>query len=196
MEQFEELQELWQSQNAPPVAAFDARGFAEELRRFGRQQTVINLFKLALMAVAFGRLVTRIHWNPLTLCGGLLAYSALLLYLVLDWRNQIGISRLDFSAASVEFVHGAHERLQHQLNPMRRYFWLFVVGIGGGLNLMLWSIPKLPLTVRIADHLAAVALPFAAYVLGARIRRFRFRRECGAILERVENLLHTMEEQA
>ena len=196
MVRFEELQELWQNQAAPSPGAFDPRGLTEELRRFGRRQTAINLLKVALMAWMFVRLMNSRHWTATAIWGTILMYSGVVTYLVLDWRNQIGISRLDFSASSVEFVRGASERLQHQLNPMRSLFWFFIVTIGGGFNLVLLEPHGASPAVLIGQHLTATALPFAAYLLGEKIREFRFRRECGAVLERVEALLRTMEQHS
>lgn len=196
MAPFEELQELWQNQTAPFVPSADLRGVAEQLRRFGRNQMWINGIKLVVLVCATFRLVTRFHWAPLAAGGAILMFSGLLLYLVLDWRNQIGLSRLDFSAPSVEFVRRTRERLRHQLNPMRKLFWVLVVTIGGGLNLILLARPEKPGLQRIADHVGVTALPFFAYVVGVKIREFRFRRECGAVLEKVESLLRHMGEQA
>ena len=193
MAPFEELQELWQSQPAPLISQLDVHGMAEQLRRFGRRQTWINLFKLIFVPYTLVRLMKAFHWAPLAMCGAALLYIGLFLYLVVDWRNQIGLSRLDFSAPSVEFVRVAHQRLRHQLNPMRRFFWVFVVTIGGGFNLILLSRPGPP---RIFSHVWVTALPFFAYVLRERIRRIRCRRECGAVLEKLESLLKAMENQA
>jgi hypothetical protein len=196
MARFEELQELWQNQPSRTPAAFDARGLAEELRRFGRQQNWINGVKVLLLVCVFWRMPARVHWTPVALCGTLLTMAGVVVYLVLDWRNQIGLSRLDFSAPSVEFVRDARTRLQHQLNPMRRAFWLLVVTVGGGLNLLLLAHPAPLLSVRIARHLSATAVPFAAYVVGQKIREFRFKRECGAVLEKLEALLQALEEKS
>jgi hypothetical protein len=195
MVRFEELQELWQSQAAAAAPAFDARGLTVELRRFGRQQTWINTLKVGVLAVMLFRILSRSHWTPLALSGMVLMYAGLVTYLVLDWRNQIGISRLDFSAPSVEFIRGARARLQHQLNPMRTMFWPLVVTIGGGFNLFLMAHPEGPLYARVARHLTATALPFAAYILGQKIREFRFRRECGAVMERLDALVRALEER-
>lgn len=194
MAPFEELQELWQKQPEPAPLAFDARGLTEQLRRFGRNQTCINLFKVAMLVWVFYRLLTHTHFAPLEVTGTALLFIGLVVYLVLDWRNQIGLSRLEFSAPSAEFVHKAHQRLCHQLNPMCRVLWLEVVCIAGGLNLILLSRPPASLAMRIGNHLGVTALPFAAYVFGEKIRAFRFKRECGAVMERLETLLHSLEE--
>jgi hypothetical protein len=196
MAHFEELQELWQNQASPFVRPMDVRGVAEQLRRFGRNQMWINGIKLTLLVSLNFRLMSQAHWALLPVAGTILMFIGLLLYLVLDWRNQIGLSRLDFSAPSVEFVHRTRERLQHQLNPMRKLFWVFVVTIGGGFNLILMGRSQHSGAARIADHVGATALPFFAYVLGVRIREFRFRRECGAVLEKVDALVRNMEDQA
>lgn len=194
MAPFEELQELWQSQPEQAAVAFDVRGLTQQLQRFGRNQTWINRIKVAAMAILFSRLVIRLYTSPMALCGIVLLFTGLVAYVVLDWRNQIGISRLDFSAPSVEFVRKARARLQHQLNPMHRIFWMLVICVGGGLNLLLAARSGNSLSERVYEHLGAIALPFAAYAMAERIRRFRFRRECGAVLERVEALIRTMED--
>ena len=195
MVRFEELQELWQKQPIRLPAAFDARGLAAELQRFGRQQTRINLVRTLVLAATAARLATNNRPTPATIAGALLMLSGMVVYLVLDWRNQIGISRLDFSAPSVEFVRLARARLQHQLNPMRRVFWLLVLTVGGGFNLMLLGKPAKSVTVTVVGHAIATALPFVAYGLGQKIRQFRFRRECGAVMERLDTLIRAMEEQ-
>ena len=196
MVRFEELQELWQNQPPRTPAAFDVRGLTAELQRFGRHQTWLNSLKTILLVGTFVRMVTRTGEAPLTIAGAVLMYIGLTTYLVLDWRNQIGISRLDFSAPSVAFVRQARTRLQDQLNPMRRVFWLLVITVGGGFNLVLLAWPEASVSRVIARHLTATALPFAAYVWGQKIRAFRFRRECGAVMERLEALIRTMEEQS
>ena len=195
MARLEELQQLWQSQPARGPAEFDLRGLTGQLRCFGRQQTYINSVKLILLAATFVRMTTEAGGRPLALGGIVLMYIGFVTYLVLDWRNQIGISRLDFSTASVEFVHQARERLRNQLDPMRRVFWLLVVTVGGGFNLLLFAQPHGPLVTVIALHMGATALPFAGFVWGIKIREFRFRRECGAVIERLEELVRALEEE-
>jgi len=196
MARFEELQELWQAQPEQEPIAFDACGLAGELRRFGRRQTWINLVKVCLLIWSSWVLLTRSLWAPAAVCGLVLIDIGLAIYLVLDWRNQVGLSRLDFSAPSVAFLRHAHERLQHQLNPMRRVFWFLVLSLGGGFNLILLARHGASLSVRIAQHLSATALPFAAYVVGLKIRQFRFKRECGGVMEKLEKLLQALEEQS
>lgn len=195
MVRFEELQELWQNQPAQAPFGFDVRGLTEELRRFGHQQNWINGVKVASLAYAVVRLMMGSHGAPWAVCGTLLMSAGLVTYLVLDWRNQIGLSRLDFSSPSVEFIRHAQERLQHQLNPMRRVFWLLVVSVGGGFNLILLARHGATLAQRIGEHLFATALPFAAYVFGLKVRQFRFKRECGAVMERLDTLLQALEEK-
>ena len=193
MVRFEELQELWQNQSGRAPIPFDPRGLTEELQRFGKRQNWINGVKAALIIFLFVRILLYSSREPLALCGTLLMFGGLVTYLVLDWRNQIGIARLDFSSPSVEFVRKAYERLQHQLNPMRRLLWPLVVSIGGGFNLVLLAPHGASTRQRVYEHVTATALPFAAYVLGAKVRELRFRRECGAVLERLSTLLGTLE---
>lgn len=195
MVRFEELQELWQKQPLRLPAAFDARGLAEELRHFGRQQTWINVAKTVMLGVVTVDLATKSRPSLIAVLGTLLMCVGMAIYLVMDWRNQIGISRLDFSAPSLEFVRQARARLQHQLNPMRRVFWLLVVTVGGGFNLILLGKPAPSALVAVARHSGATALPFAAYALGLKIRRLRFHRECGAVIERLDSLVRALEEQ-
>jgi hypothetical protein len=196
MVRFEELQQLWQNQPPQAPPAFDVHGLAAELRRFGRRQTWINSLKVILLIATFVRIVTVTGGAPVAIAGLLLMCIGLVTYLVLDWRNQIGITRLDFSAPSVEFIRLARARLRHQLNPARRVLWLLVLTVGGGFNLVLLEAPRGSVLMVIARHLTATALPFAAYVLGEKIRMFRFRRECGAVMQRLEALVRAMEEQS
>jgi hypothetical protein len=196
MAAFEELQDLWQQQPDRATVQFDARGLSEELRRFGRNQMWINGAKVLLTIFVFYRLMSRTHGSVQSICGTVLLLTGIVIYLVLDWRNQIGLSRLDFSAPSAEFVRLAYERLRHQLNPMKRVFWLEVVCMAGGLNLIILARPSLSPGLRIANHVGATALPFFAYLIGIKVREFRFKRECGAVMERLKALLQSLEEHA
>src|SRR5581483_10858770 len=152
-------------------------GLAGGLRRYGRQQNYINLVRVALVIFCLWGPILRFHWNPSAICGAVLIFGGMAIYLFLDWRNQIGLSRLDFSLPALQFIREARRRLQHQLNPMRRVFWLILVSVGGGLNLLEVAKPRAPLPQTIARHVLATALPFVAYAFVIKIRRFRFRKE-------------------
>src|SRR5689334_709864 len=104
MVEFDELRHLWQSQDQPDTPrALDGRAMTEVLRKFHRRQTVVNCLRAVL-------LVFFLIWGPMharnlpTLAGVILFIIGAAIYLFVDWRNQIGIARLDFTRPSVDFV--------------------------------------------------------------------------------------------
>ena len=68
---------------------------------------------------------------------------------------------------------------------MRRHFWFLVVTLAGGINLLVLDKPHVTLPGRIAWHLTGCATPFAAYVIGLKIRGMRWRHEFLPLIERL-----------
>jgi hypothetical protein len=195
---FEELQELWQSQPAAIAepAALRAAELTEAFRRYGRRQSYINVVRLGAVLFQIVWILVKTVRTPLTLCAlGLLVLGESV-YLFSDWRNQLGIARLNFTGPSLEFVRTSIQRLSEQRNPLRRHFWLLVVTVAGGMNLLALARGQhFTLLERLAYHLTACAAPFAAVVLGLKIRGKRWRYECLPLVERLRAIEHALEER-
>jgi hypothetical protein len=194
---FEELQELWQSQPtalAPPNAVRAAE-LTEAFRRYGRRQNYINVFRLSAVLFQILWVLIKTIRTPLTLCGLALLVLGESVYLFSDWRNQLGIARLNFTEPSLEFVRTTIQRLFDQRNPVRQHFWLLVVTVAGGMNLLVLAKDRhFALLERIAYHLTACATPFAACVLGLQIRGKRWRYECLPLVERLRAVERALQE--
>jgi hypothetical protein len=195
---FEELQELWQSQpaaNAEP-AALRATELTEAFRRYGRRQNYFNVVRLGAVLFQIVWMLIKTLRTPLILCGLALLVLGESVYLFSDWRNQLGIARLNFTGPSLEFVRTSIQRLYEQRNPVRKHFWLLVVTVAAGMNLLvLASGQHFTLLERIAYHLTACATPFAAVVLGLKIRGKRWRYECLPLVERLRAIERALEER-
>jgi hypothetical protein len=132
----------------------------------------------------------------LTLCALALLVLGESVYLFSDWRNQLGIARLNFTGPSLEFVRTSIQRLSEQRNPLRRHFWLLVVTVAGGMNLLALARGQhFTLLERLAYHLTACAAPFAAVVLGLKIRGKRWRYECLPLVERLRAIERALQEK-
>src|ERR1035437_5050104 len=178
---------------------FDPRGFGNALRRFGRIQNTINLAKTALLLILLPRFVLKLHNSPLAMYGGMLATAGAAIYLILDWRNQVLISRLDFSEPSIEFVRGALARLRNHKNPFRHGFWLPSVLAVIGVELMylgLFLRHHLPAAGWALVVVFFVAFPLAVYRLGLKVRAKRFRYEGGEIEEQLSRLQRELEDRS
>jgi hypothetical protein len=193
----EDLQKLWQSQAAlaEPDASARAVEITDAFRRYGRRQNYINVVRLAAVLFQIGWVLIKARRIPLTLCGLALLVLGESVYLFSDWRNQLGIARLNFTEPSLEFVRTTVRRLLDQRDPMRPHFWFLAVTLTGGMNLLfLAGDGRLTLLERIACHLTACAMPFAAYVLGLQIRGKRWRYECLPLVERLRAIERALEE--
>jgi hypothetical protein len=196
MVQFEELQQLWQSQRQPEMAVVDSRGMTHALRRFGRRQNYINAAKVALVAWQTWFCLSRLGLSVLTVVGQAIFLAGVIHMLTTDWRNQLGIARLDFTKPSVGFVDSVLDRLRDPNAPFRRRFWLHAILIGGGANLLLaarWaaSTPQ----HRIVAHFTAMVAPIAAYALGLQIRSKRYALEYRPLMQRLTAMKKALEEQ-
>lgn len=196
MAPFEELQELWQSQ-ATALAEPDTARAAEltaAFRRYGRRQNYINMFRLGAMLFQIVWVLLKARRTPATLCGLALLVLGESVYLFSDWRNQLGIARLNFTEPSLAFLRTTIQQLYDQRDPMRRHFWFLVVTLAGGINLLVIENERLTQLQRIAWHLAGCATPFAAYILGLKIRGMRWKYECLPLVERLRAIERALQE--
>lgn len=196
MAQFEELQHLWQQQPQRTMPPGDAAALSSAFRRYGRRNDLIYLGKAIVIASLLILLVSLLRHRPLAMFGACLAVFSGVLFLISDWRTQRAIARLNFASPSVEFLRSAIARLEAQRDPFHSRE--FRIGWGGfwvGCNLIFadkWSLmtPSLALAV-LACVLAA---HFAAYASARRVRGKRFEKECRPLIDRLESLLKTMED--
>jgi hypothetical protein len=126
--------------------------------------------------------------SVLTAMGAALFLSSALGLLFTDWRNQLGIARLDFAKPSAGFVDSVLERLRDPNAPFRRLFWLHAIPICAGINLLLAA-------HSMAVHLDATLGMFAGYALGMKIRSKRYAVEFRPIIERLEAMKMALRER-
>lgn len=198
MAPIEELQLLWQNQVTSMPRAFDARPLSAAFRKYGRRQDIINIAKSVLIVGTLVSSGIAYRHRPLMLLSSTLLLLTAGLAVLAEWRIQRGIARLDFSAASLDFVRESIIHLQSQRNPFhtREYMTLFG-GLLIGYNLMtvaVWN--KLTVERRIATHALATVAPFFIYGLGRAIRAKRFDAELRPLIERLTALRDTLEERA
>jgi hypothetical protein len=188
MAPFEELQELWQRQDAPPVPARDLALLSSSLRSYGRRQTYINAAKALIVTAVLAWSVSRVGVTWRTAAGfGLIGVAALAI-LARDWRGQRIIAQLDFSAPSLAFVRDAIARIDEQRRPLRGLYWPFMGALVIGMNLTLAG------THRLWLRLLASCLPFLAFEAGMWVRRKRFELECRPLIERLSAMRAALEE--
>ena len=197
MARFDELQTLWQTQPSPAMPAFDPAALAGAFRRFGRRQDVINMAKSALLAVVLVHSAVRLRDRPLVLLStiGILSFCAVAL--IAEWRIQRRIARLNFSAASVDFVRVTIAHLKAQRNPYHTPAYLALLGsVFIFYNLMAFAAwPRLTIERRIAFHAFACAFPPLIYAFGRWIRAKRWNSDYRPLVERLSVLLETLEDR-
>jgi hypothetical protein len=198
MAPFDELQALWQSQAAVAARAFDPTALATEFRRFGRRQDIINASKSVLVVFAFVQTVEMFPSRPLAGISLMLILCTATLALIVEWRIQRSIARLNFTAPSLDFVRGSIARLQAQRNPYHTpaYLTMFAAVLIGYNVLTLANWPRLTIERRILSHAVATASPAILYVFGRWVRAKRWNAEYRPLIERLSVLLETLEECA
>lgn len=197
MVEFDELRHLWQSQAQPDSSlALDGRAMSDVLRRFHRRQTIINCFRASLLLFLVIYAPIKTHLALHAIAGIALVGIGLTIYLVEDWRNQIGIARLDFTKPSADFVESSIQRLRDMRYPFRKTLWIFLVCAIAGFN-ALWATPEHHATVykAILYHASATVFPFVSVWLGAKIRAKRFDLECRPIVEKLLSMRQALEER-
>ena len=189
MARLEELQQLWKSQGLPAPAAVDSHGMKAALRRFGRRQNLVYSVKAVLVVWLVWFCLSWVELSALTLAGAAMLLGGALSLLITDWRNQLGIARLDFTKPSAGFLDSVLERLRDPNAPFRRLFWLHMIPICAGINLLLAA-------HSLMTHVAAALGPFAGYALGMMVRSKRYAAEFRPIIERLTAMKKALEEQS
>lgn len=198
MVEFDELRQLWQKQAQPDsMLTLDGRAMSEVLRRFHRRQTIINCVRASLLLFMVIFVPIRGHMSPTVVAGVAFLFVGMAIYLVEDWRNQIGIARLDFTKPSAGFVESSLQRLRDMRYPFRRTFWILIVSVVCGMNLITWTAEHHSTVFKaVLMHSNATAFPFLAYWLGVKIRAKRFDLECRPIMEKLLAMRQVMEEHS
>ena len=189
MARFEDLQELWQGQAGPAVSEAEIASLTRSLRVYGTRQKWIFAGKVLAVSAILAWATARLH-RPNQIAGLLLVGVAAGVLLILEWRNQRRIARLDFTVPSLPFVREAIDRLRAHSNPFRRVYWPFMGVVVIAMNLVLGSRP--PFWFR----LFASALPFAGCELGLWVRRTRLRAESRPLLEKLSAMQAALEDRS
>src|ERR1044072_145892 len=91
MAEFEQLQELWQRQDAPPAPAADVERLTDSLRAYGRRQYAIHVAKAILVAAVLAWSLSYARPSARVLAGyGLIAIAALMVLMHPRRRPQRG----------------------------------------------------------------------------------------------------------
>jgi hypothetical protein len=196
MARFEELQQLWQHQPERGFSRGDAAELTHAFRRYGRRNDWIGAAKIVVIAVQLCFLVSVFRHRPLTLFGACIMDFSAIYFMLYDWRNQRAIACMDFAAPSVEFVRAAIARLNAQRNPFHgREFRIALTGFWIGCAIMVagrWSKMVYPESLLFIAML--LVMPFAGFAFGRWVRAKRFQNECRPLIDRLEQVLITMQE--
>jgi hypothetical protein len=200
MAPFEELQQLWQSQTQPDAqaaVAAESRGMAAALRRFRLRQYVINGIRLAVIVCVACFQLWRLRASTLTTLGVGVFVAGGISAIVIDWRIQSAIARLDFTCPSLGFVDASLERLRDPNAPFRRIGWICIGLVAVGVNLMFLG-PSATHTVasRIASHTAMTLILVAVFALGLKVRAKRYAMEYKPLVQRLAAMKAALEERA
>ena len=196
MARFEDLQQLWQHQPERGFTRHHAAELATAFGQYARRTDRIGIAKVAVMAAQLYFLISAFHHRPVTLFGACLLDFSALYFMLVDWRKRRAIARLDFAAPSVAFVREAIRRLNAQRNPFHtREFRIAVTGFWIGCALIVagkWPSMRYPGNLLFAAMI--LVMPFAGFAIGRWARARRFHSESRPLIERLEQVLATMQE--
>ena len=200
MAPFDELQSLWQSQQAPApaVAEREAASLTQAFRRYGRRQDAINLAKFLVLAMQLLLVVGPMRHDPMKMFGLALADCSAVYFILYEWRSQRAIARLNFAAPSRDFVRSAIARLNAQRHPFcGREFYILMCGFWAGCTVLLVAgLQAMGFTGFLIREAFVSALPFMLPSFGNYLRAKRWNLECRPLVERLTALLEATRERA
>ncbi len=193
MDQFEELQALWASQPVSDASGGQAATLAARLKRYGRREVSIGVVKLAvvsaLLAPALWWLVGHPGISLFVTIGTAWCAASIVAVLALQWAQQRAIARLDYAAASSDFVRTAIDVLQRHQASAVTHARLATGALVIGLNLVVFGAVAGPAVApRVTAHLIGTALLLVAFAFGVSVRRKRAAATCGPLVRQLSDL--------
>lgn len=185
MEEFEELQPLWQNQAIAPGPS--AEKLVSELRGYSRRQrgrmfkaTVLGMFLLGFAMFPV------VLWSTPATIGGVLVVTGVAVVLAMDWRTHLAVAHLEFTASSAGFARAFADRLRRieKLRPAQYCGLLLAVT---GMNVALTAF----LPGRVLANVLGSLVVLASAWCGIRARAQRFQIETRPLLERLESFGHS-----
>ena len=118
MARFEELQELWQGQAGPRRVERRNRG-ADPVAAALRTATEVGFRRQGAGGLGDARVgASRRCHRPNQIAGLLLVGVAAAVLLIVEWRSQRRIARLDFTAPSLPFVQGRDRTFERPIESV------------------------------------------------------------------------------
>lgn len=195
MAPFEEIQQLWRNQPQSFAVTVDVRGTVNAFRRFGRRQNIINTLKAGLIVFQTWYCLHKLGISALTVCGQALFVAGIANILLADWRNQMGIARLDFTIPPAGFIEKALARMDHPNAGYRQRLWLTLPLVCTGMNLLGLSRSGSPLPDRLVVHMGMTAALLVTFAAGLKLHAKRCEMEYRPIKERLIAMKMAIEEQ-
>jgi hypothetical protein len=189
MAEFERLQELWQQQRAPAVSPADVERLTHSFRAFVRRQYIANILKAFLVAGVLAWAINHAQPTVRVFAGWALIALAAFVLLIMEWRSQRAVSRLEFGQPSLGFVQSTIDRLREQRDVHRRHYLPFMAAIVIGMNLTLPDSHRLWLRALVSG------LPVLGFEFGMALRRKRFELECRPLIDQLSAMRSALEER-
>jgi hypothetical protein len=193
----EEMRSVWQESSPPGTEPSDDspnwQDLLAGLRRYERQVLRVNVAKtiggVVTLLLAGGILLPG-HIDSWLVLGGL-SWVALstLSFIIVYWRWQFRVGTLPLDRSALELIRLARHGLMRERTLFWRFMPLFGLAMIVGLQVVYLGILRNePPTDRLLFHVLS-ALTLLAVLAGAlRFRRRRFQREMQPLLDRLEQL--------
>ena len=199
----EDMRSVWQETFPPGMEALDdSPGWQDVLARlqqYERRVFRINLVKtvasVTILLLA-GGIVIPGHADSWLVLGGLgwIVLNALV-FLALYWRWQFQVHTMPLHWNTMEFIQIARNGLMRERKLFRRFMPLFGLAMIIGLQVIYLGILQgYPLPSRILSHVVSVLALLAALAGGLRFRQRRFQREMQPLLDQLDLLKTSWQE--
>lgn len=202
MKEFEELQLIWKSSvkekkdnNLNQVPG----KILEKLKKLEGFQHRINMIKILSVSVILSLLiiipsVTGIKSITVYFGLGIIILSTVLFMLVY-FKNQFNIRKLDFTAEAKDFTDQTLNSLKKQNNLFRLPFLIFILAMIAGSNVLLIGL-KGSSAGKLSDILKSTALIALFSFIGYFIRLRRIKKEITPIMDELINLKESLTREA
>jgi F0F1-type ATP synthase assembly protein I len=190
MFKIEELQDTWQKQAVSDVADYNttSKSIIEKIKTTERKIYRINIFKTVGLLIIFSILFYMMKEIEdksilLYLGTGIIAISTIV-FLIIYWKNQFRIKKLNFNLPELKFIDDSIEKIRSQKSFFQRLFLYLIICMILGINIIYFDLlSEYRSSIRLNFHLLYSLLFVGLYFIGLKIREKKFKKELQPLID-------------
>jgi len=193
MNNFEEMASLWQKNKTVQNESrkLNSSVIAKKIKQTEKMLRARNIFKTLAIILIFSSFVYYLiitkMFSGLIMIGTLILIVGTILFMIIYWRNQFSMKKLDFLLPEQDFIDDTIQKIEIQKIDFKRLFFYYILLLTVGINVIYFDIfHAYEFMIRILIHSGYSLFLFLLYFAGIRIREKVFNSKFNPLLQELK----------